>query len=189
MQDVACEQKARVAEHQAEQPNDPAGAGVVGEVDHEACEVDLGLDTRRGLKAHLVGLRSVLRSDRGQEALYRRIGTRVAELANLSGQARRAQIREGDHPLAQKFHERGELARPPNRPRSVNRRLNAAFNVFAHRLRITTRPPRDRGDPTALVDAVPGSSSVLQVEPSAPPPPREGWHRCRFNPSAGARPG
>src|SRR5207302_9649711 len=39
-----------------------------------------------------------------------------------------------------------ELAGPPNRPRSVNRRLNAALDVFAHRLWITARPPRDRGD-------------------------------------------
>jgi hypothetical protein len=43
VEDVAREQEARVAEHQAEQPDDPAGAGIVDEVDNEASEVDLGL--------------------------------------------------------------------------------------------------------------------------------------------------
>ena len=146
VENVACEQKARVAKHQAEQPDDAAGAGIIGEVHYKAREVDLSLNTRRGLKAYLVGLRSVLRSDRGQEALYRRIGAGVAELANLAGQARRAQIRESGHSFAQKSHERGELAGSANRSRSVNRRLDAALDVFAHRLRIATRPPRDRGD-------------------------------------------
>jgi hypothetical protein len=32
-----------MAEHQAEQPDDPAGTGIVGKVHHEACEVDLRL--------------------------------------------------------------------------------------------------------------------------------------------------
>lgn len=44
MQDIAREQKPRVAEHKAEQPHDPRRAGIVGEVDHEPREVDLRLD-------------------------------------------------------------------------------------------------------------------------------------------------
>ena len=146
VEDVAREQKARMAEHQAEQPDDAAGAGIVGEVHNKACKVNLGLHARRGLEAHLVGLRSVLRSNCGQEALHRRVGAGVSQLTNLAGQAGRAQIGESNHPLAQKSHKRSELARPPNRARPVNRRLDAALNVFAHGLGITSRPPRDRGD-------------------------------------------
>jgi len=146
VENVAGEQEARVAQHQAEQPDDPAGAGIIGEVHHKAREVDLGLNTRRRLEAQLVGLRSVFRSDRGQEALHRRIGAGVAELTDLAGQPHGAEFGESDHPLAQKSHERRELAGPPHRPRSVNRRLNAALDVFTHRLWITARPPRDRGD-------------------------------------------
>jgi hypothetical protein len=56
-----------MAKHQAEQPDDPAGAGIIGEVHNEAGEVDLGLDSRRGLEAHLVGLRSGLRSNCGRK--------------------------------------------------------------------------------------------------------------------------
>src|SRR5712691_9969771 len=134
-----------MAKHEAEQPDDPAGAGIIGEVHHEASEVDLGLDPRRGLEAYLVRLRPVLGSDRGEEALHRRIGAEIAELADLAGQPHGAELGEGDHSLAQKSHERDELAGPPNRPRSINRCLNAALDVFAHRLWITARPPRDRG--------------------------------------------
>jgi hypothetical protein len=101
-----------VAKHQAEQPDNPAGARIVGKVDDKACEVDLGLDTRRCLEAHLVGLRPVLRSDRGKEALHRSISAGVAEFADFAGQSSRAQIGERDDPLAQKLHKRCEFARP-----------------------------------------------------------------------------
>ena len=96
MEDVAREQEARVPEDQAEQPDNPAGAGagIVGEVDHKAGKVDLGLEARRRLEAHLVRLRAVLRSDRGEEALYRRTGTGVAQFTYLAGQARRAEDRQ-----------------------------------------------------------------------------------------------
>ena len=82
--DIAREQEARVAEHQAEQPDNPASAGIVGKVDDEAGKIDLCLNAWGCLEAHLVGLRLVLRSDRGQEAFHRRIGANIAELANLA---------------------------------------------------------------------------------------------------------
>jgi len=41
MHDIACEQEARMAEHQAEQPDDPGDARIVGEVDNEAGKIDL----------------------------------------------------------------------------------------------------------------------------------------------------
>jgi hypothetical protein len=69
---------------QAEQPDDPAAAGIVGEVDHEACEIDLRLDARRRFEGDLIGLGSVLRPDRGQIALHRRIGAGIAHLADLA---------------------------------------------------------------------------------------------------------
>jgi hypothetical protein len=136
----------RWAEDRAEQPDNPTGAGIIGEVDHKAGKVDLGLEARRRLEAHLVRLRAVLRSDRGEEALHRRISAGIAELTDLAGQPRRAQIRESDHSLAQKPHERGELARPAHRPRPIDRRLDAALDVFAHGLGVAPCPPCDRGD-------------------------------------------
>lgn len=146
MEDVAREQKARMAEHQAEQPDNVAGAGIVGEVHNKACEVDLGLHPRRRLEAHLVGLRSVLRSDCRKEALHRRIGAGVPQFTNLAGHSRGAEVGESNHPLAQKSHERRELAGSAHRTWSVNRCLDAALDVFAHGLWVAPRPPRDRGD-------------------------------------------
>lgn len=61
---VAREQEARVTEYQAEQQDDAAGAGVVGEVHHEAREADLYLDPGRRLEAQLIGLGPALRPDR-----------------------------------------------------------------------------------------------------------------------------
>jgi hypothetical protein len=53
-----------VTEYQAEQQDDAAGAGVVGEVHHEAREADLYLDPGRRLEAQLIGLGPALRPDR-----------------------------------------------------------------------------------------------------------------------------
>ena len=87
VEDVAGEQEARMAEHQAEQPDDPAGARIIGEVHH--------------------------------------------------------------------------LAR--HRARSINRRLDAPLDIFAHGLRVTPRPPRDRGDgqPLSMQLQVPVGSAFL----------------------------
>src|SRR5215469_9252376 len=106
-----------MAKHQAEQPDNPIGAGIVGKLHHEARKVDLGLNAWRCLKPHLIGLWSVLRSGRRQEALYRRISADIAKLANLACQPRRTEIRESGDPLAQKSHEGSELTRSANRPR------------------------------------------------------------------------
>ncbi len=42
VEDVAREQKTRMAKHQTEQPDDPAGARIIGEVHHEAREAKQG---------------------------------------------------------------------------------------------------------------------------------------------------
>ncbi len=47
VQDVAREDETRVAEHEAEQPDDPARAGIVSKVDDEAGKIDLRLDARQ----------------------------------------------------------------------------------------------------------------------------------------------
>ena len=75
VQDIAREDEAGVAEHQAEQPDDPAAAGVVGEVDDKSGEINLRLNPGRCLEAHLIWLGSVLGTDRGEVALHRRVGT------------------------------------------------------------------------------------------------------------------
>ena len=53
MQHEAGPHHAAVAEHQREQPDDPLGAGLVGEHGAEMREVDLRLAARRGLEADL----------------------------------------------------------------------------------------------------------------------------------------
>jgi len=101
MHDVTREDEARVAQHQAEQPDDPARAGIVGELDDEAGKIDLRLDARWRLEPHLVRLWAVLRPDRCQVSLHGRVGAGVAKLPDLAGQSRGAQIGKGRHTLAQ----------------------------------------------------------------------------------------
>ncbi len=72
--DEAGEDEAGMAEHQREQPHDPCHAGLVGELRHEAREVDLGLLAGWRLEAHLEGLGPAVGPDRGDEPLHRRIG-------------------------------------------------------------------------------------------------------------------
>ena len=188
MHDVAREHEARVAEHQAEQPDDPAGAGIVGEVDDEAGKIDLGLDAWRCLEAHLVGLGPVLRSDRGEEALHRGIGADIAELADLAGQPRGTQIRKGGHPLAQEFEIGCQLARSADRTRPVDRRLNAALDVFAHGLRVTSRAPGNSGDRHALSMQFQDHHQLSKSDHRRLPRV-EDMRQCRLDHSARAGPG
>ena len=150
VQDIPCEDEARVAEHQAEQPDDPAASGIVDELDDKARKVDLRLHARRGLEAHLVRPGAVLGPDRGEIALHRRIGTGVAELADLARQPRRAEFRESGHPLANEVHVRRELARAPDGTRSICRRLDPTLNILAHGLRVAPGAAGDGGDRHAL---------------------------------------
>src|SRR4051812_44075098 len=126
-----------MAEHEAEQPDDPAGAGIVGEVDDEAGKIDLRLNAWRCLEAHLIGLGPILRTDRSEITLYRGIGTDIAELADLPGQSRGAQVRKGGHALAQEVEIGRQLARPSCGTWPIGRSFNAALDVFADGLRVT----------------------------------------------------
>ena len=121
MEDIPREDEARVAEHQAEQPDDPAGAGIVGEVDDEAGKIDLRLNPRRCLEAHLKP-----RDHTWPDAA------------------------KGSHALADEVHEGRQLARPTDRAGSVGRRLDAALDIFAYGLWIAPRPAGDGGDRYAL---------------------------------------
>lgn len=144
--DVAGEDEARVAEHQAEQPDDPACTWIVGDVDDEAGEIDLGLDPRRRLEAHLTWLGSVLRADRGEMALHRRVGPDIAEFTDLPGQPSGAEVGKGGHALAHEVHKGRKLAWPARRAWSVGRRLDAALDVFAHGLGVAPGATGDGGD-------------------------------------------
>ena len=138
--DVAREHEARVAEHQAEQPDDPAGAGIVGEVDHEAGKVDLRLDGLAASRSapRTAWARSPVGSRRGSASPpYRRRHSRArgsrGSAARHSDPGKRSRARAG-------IREGCQLARPPDRTRPVDRRLNAALDVFAHGLRVTSSP-------------------------------------------------
>lgn len=150
MQHIAGEDKAGVAQHHAEQPDDTRHTGLVGELYHEAREVDLALHARPGLEADLVRLGAMLGPDRREVTLHRRVGAHVAHLPDLAGQPRGGQVRKCRHPLAQELHVRSDLARPARRARTVDRNLDAPLDVFAHGLGIAPRSARDRGHRQSL---------------------------------------
>jgi hypothetical protein len=133
-------------EHQREQPDDPDNPRFIGEGRDKAGEVNLGLIACRRLEADLERLRLALRPDRRHEALHGGVASFVATLAELPGQPDGTEIGEGRHPFAKIVEIRRELARPADLARSIGRRLEPAFDVFANRLRVTAGPPRDRRD-------------------------------------------
>jgi hypothetical protein len=71
------------AEHHGEQPNDARDAGLVGEHDFEAREIDLGLRAGRRLKPYLEGF-DRLRPDLAHRALHRRIPADVPPFPQLA---------------------------------------------------------------------------------------------------------
>jgi hypothetical protein len=187
MHDIAREQEARVAEHQAEQPDNPAGAGIVGEVDDEAGKIDLCLNTWRCLEAHLVGLGGILWTDRGEIALHRGIGADIAELADLAGQPRGAQVRKGGHALAQEIQIGRQLARPSRATRPIRRSLDAALDVFADGLWVTPRASGNGGDRNALAMQF-QDHHQLSKSNHRRLPARGTWRRWRLDHSARASP-
>lgn len=142
VQDEACLDVPGMAEHQREQPDDAGRARRIREGDDEAGEVDLRLLAGRGLEADLVGL-GLGRPDRGGEPLHRGVGTGIAVLAQLAGQAHGAQVGEGGDPLAQVIEVGRELARSAGLTRAVGRRFEAALDVLTDRLRIAAGPAGD----------------------------------------------
>ena len=117
----------------------------IGKIDNEPGKVDLRLNARRRLEPHFIGLGSMVRPDRGEMALHRRIGAGVAHFADLPRQPRRAQFREGSHPLAQEFDKGRQLSRPPHSARLIGRCLNAPLDIFADRLGVAPSSSRYGG--------------------------------------------
>ena len=138
MHDEAGEDEAGVSEHQREQPDDAGKAWFVGEGCDKAGEVDLRLIACRGLKADLERLGLGLRSDRRNVAFDRGVGAPVAALLDLARQPLCTQIGIGRDTLTQIVEIGCKLARPADPARPVDRRLEAAFDVFADRLGIAS---------------------------------------------------
>jgi hypothetical protein len=146
MHDEACDDVPGMAEHHREQPDDPDDPGLVGKGRDEAGEVDLRLIARRCLKADLERLRLALRPDRRHESLHGGVGPLVATFPEFAGEPDGTQIGEGRYPLAQVIEIGRELARPADLTWPIGRRLEPAFDVFAHRLRVPAGASRDRRD-------------------------------------------
>lgn len=150
VQHIAAKQEARMTEHQAEQPDDLAGTGRIGEVDDEARKVDLRLDARRRLKAHFVEFGPIIGSDCSEVALHRGIAAGIAHLADLARQPHCGEVGEGSHPLMQIGEIGRQFARPTDGARSIGRRLDATLDIFAYGLGIAPRAPGNRGDRQTL---------------------------------------
>jgi hypothetical protein len=146
--DEARPQHPAVPEHEREQPDDADHAGLVGELGAELGEVDLRLLPGRGLEALLeAGRRG--RPDVAQEVGQPGVAARVAEVAQLAVQPPTGQLGESRDALAQVAAERVQQRRP-GLARTVDRRLQAALEVFAHGLAVEARPPGDGGHREAL---------------------------------------
>src|SRR3954449_7315785 len=139
-----------MAENQCEQPDDPGDAGFILEAYHEAGEVDLGLMSRCGLKSDLERLRPIARSDRRDKALHSCVSAGITPLTELARQPRGGQFREGGQPLAEVIEIGRQLVRASNLPCSISWQLKPSFNIFANRLRVAARTPRNRGHGQSL---------------------------------------
>ncbi len=136
-------QHAAVAQHEREQPNHALDPRLVSEHGAEMREVDLSLPARRRLEAHLEA-RGRAGPDLAQEILHHGIAAAIAEVADLAVQSAAGQIGIGHHALAQVGLERADLGRA-RLAWLVDWRLQAALDVFAHRLAVEAGAPRDGG--------------------------------------------
>ena len=83
----------RIAEHHGEQPDDARHPGVVGELNFELGEVDLGLLAGRSLEPHLER-RDRIGPDVAHRALHRGVAAGVAPLSQLAPQPHGGESRE-----------------------------------------------------------------------------------------------
>lgn len=134
MQHVLAPEVAAVAEHHGEEPDAVLHAGLLGELDHEVCEVDLRLAARGGLEADLER-RDHGRSDRAQEVVESSDAAGVAALAQLAQQPNAAEFGPGGHALAQ-VGLVGSEQRRPRRARRVRRHDQAARDHLANGLAV-----------------------------------------------------
>jgi hypothetical protein len=161
-----------VAEHQREQPEDPLSAGLIGEHGTEMREVHLGLASRWGLKADFEA-GALTRPDLTQEVLRRGVPTAVAEFADLAMQPAAGQLRKGSEAVPQAVLERCQQARPW-RAGTINRRLNAARDLFADRASAQPCAPGDRRHAQALLVQLQDHDQLPKPDHLRPPPNRRG---------------
>ena len=173
MHHVAGEDEAGVAKHDREEPHDARDAGFVGELRHEAGEVDLGLLARRRLETGLKGLRPTIRPNGGNEPLHRRIGASVSPLADLAVEPDGAEIRERGHPLAQIVQIGRQLARSARLTGPIGRRLQAARDVLPDGLRVTTRLPGDGADRQPLTMQIQDHDEFSKLDHPRRPHPNQ----------------
>src|SRR5271169_6584605 len=126
--------QARIAEHHGEQPDDPRHPGLVGELNLEPGQIDLGLLARRSLEPHLERGDGV-GPDVAHRALHRGIAASVAALSHFAPQPHRGEARKGDKPFAQ-IRQEWIGALLPVRPRTIGRRLQTARGIFANGLTV-----------------------------------------------------
>ena len=175
MQDEAGPDQAAVAEHQGEQPDDPGHARLVGERHLELGEVDLRLLAGRGLEADLEdgGRR---RPQLAQRVRDGGVAALVAALLQLPQEAPAGQARIGLDPLAQVRDERVD-APGARLARAIGRRLQAAGDVFAHRLAIDAELPGDGRDRQALPMQIQDHDDFPKLDHRPVPSRRWGQHR------------
>ncbi|KUO64298.1 MAG: hypothetical protein APF80_14985 [Alphaproteobacteria bacterium BRH_c36] len=192
MHDKAGEDEAGMAENEGEQPDDPGHAGIVGELGHEACEVNLGLLAGRRLEAHLEGLWPMFRPDRGDEPLHRRVGPRVALFADITIEPDGAELREGGNARAKIVEVGCQFARSARLPRTVGRWLQAALDVLPDRLWVTASAPDYGADRPPLPMKVQYHDEISKLDHPRHPRPnqfgRQWWIAAKRLTGGGARP-
>jgi hypothetical protein len=97
--DEAAPDQARVAQYHGEEPNDAFCSRLIGELNLETGEIDLGLLARRSLETYLEG-GDRLGPDATHGSLHGRIAAGVTPLTQLPPEPHRCEPWEGCQPLA-----------------------------------------------------------------------------------------
>src|SRR3954469_3235698 len=126
--------QARVAKHQGEEPDDSLDAGLIGELDLEAGEIDLGLLAGRGLEPHFEW-RDRIGPDATHGSLHGRGPAGVPPLTQLPPEPHGREAGKSCEPLA---HIRQEAigAPLPRRSRTIGRRVQPTGDISADGLAI-----------------------------------------------------
>jgi len=167
--------QARIAEHHGEQPDDPRHPGLVGELNLEPGEIDLGLLARRSLEPHLERGDGV-GPDVAHRALHRGVAASVATLSHFAPQPHRGEARKGDKPFAQ-IRQEWIGALLPMRPRTIGRRLQTARDIFANGLTVDAELTGYGSNLQALPVEFQDHDKFSEFDHRAPPSRQGGQHR------------